>query len=85
MLGGVAIQFAATTVAMFIAARITSQFRYHVVVFWLLQHIDLSTFVYLVGFGLTFCLNAAPLLLIELAYPTQVGHSLVVSSIYRFP
>ncbi|KAJ7284990.1 general substrate transporter [Mycena rebaudengoi] len=27
----------------------------------------------LIGFGLTFCLNAAPLLLIELAYPTQRG------------
>ncbi|KAJ7707692.1 general substrate transporter [Mycena rosella] len=27
----------------------------------------------LIGFGLTFCVNAAPLLLIELAYPTQRG------------
>ncbi|KAJ7650242.1 general substrate transporter [Roridomyces roridus] len=27
----------------------------------------------IIGFGLTFCLNAAPLLLIELAYPTQRG------------
>ncbi|KAJ3999448.1 hypothetical protein F5050DRAFT_1709706 [Lentinula boryana] len=27
----------------------------------------------LIGFGLTFCLNAAPLLLIELCYPTQRG------------
>lgn len=27
-----------------------------------------------VGVGLTFSLNAAPLLLIELAYPTQVRH-----------
>lgn len=26
-----------------------------------------------VGFGLTFGLNAAPLLITELAYPTQVG------------
>nr|GAT60736.1 hexose transporterarabidopsis thliana mutm homolog-1 [Mycena chlorophos] len=31
----------------------------------------------IIGFGLTFCLNAAPLLLIELAYPTQVSVSLV--------
>ena len=27
----------------------------------------------IVGFGLSFCQNAAPLLLIELSYPTQVG------------
>ncbi|KAJ7066971.1 hypothetical protein C8F01DRAFT_1119786 [Mycena amicta] len=27
----------------------------------------------IIGFGLSFCLNAAPLLLIELAYPTQRG------------
>ncbi|KAF5377382.1 hypothetical protein D9757_007985 [Collybiopsis confluens] len=49
MLGGVALQFSATTIQMFIAARV------------------------LIGFGLTFSLNAAPLLLIELCYPTQRG------------
>ncbi|KAL0955091.1 hypothetical protein HGRIS_004008 [Hohenbuehelia grisea] len=49
MLAGVAVQCAAYSVAMFIAARV------------------------MIGLGLTFCLNAAPLLLIELAYPTQRG------------
>ncbi|KAJ7773293.1 general substrate transporter [Mycena metata] len=34
----------------------------------------------LIGFGLTFCLNAAPLLLIELAYPTQRGK---ITSLYN--
>jgi len=34
----------------------------------------------LIGFGLTFCLNAAPLLLIELAYPTQRGK---ITSMYN--
>lgn len=29
----------------------------------------------IVGFGLSFCQNSAPLLLIELAYPTHVGFS----------
>ncbi|KAJ3758334.1 hypothetical protein EV360DRAFT_44166 [Lentinula raphanica] len=56
MLGGVALQFSATTIQMFIAARV------------------------LIGFGLTFCLNAAPLLLIELCYPTQRGK---ITSLYN--
>jgi sugar porter (SP) family MFS transporter len=34
----------------------------------------------LIGFGLSFCLNAAPLLLIELAYPTQRGK---ITSMYN--
>ncbi|KAJ4477179.1 hypothetical protein J3R30DRAFT_3291440 [Lentinula aciculospora] len=34
----------------------------------------------LIGFGLTFCLNAAPLLLIELCYPTQRGK---ITSLYN--
>ncbi|KAJ7494748.1 general substrate transporter [Mycena galericulata] len=34
----------------------------------------------IIGFGLTFCLNAAPLLLIELAYPTQRGK---ITSLYN--
>ncbi|PFH52987.1 hypothetical protein AMATHDRAFT_73803 [Amanita thiersii Skay4041] len=34
----------------------------------------------IIGFGLTFCTNAAPLLLIELAYPTQRGK---ITSMYN--
>ncbi|KAF7327815.1 Hexose transporterarabidopsis thliana mutm-like protein-1 [Mycena kentingensis (nom. inval.)] len=34
----------------------------------------------IIGFGLTFCVNAAPLLLIELAYPTQRGK---ITSLYN--
>ncbi|KAL0061933.1 hypothetical protein AAF712_011217, partial [Marasmius tenuissimus] len=49
MLAGVAVQITASTVKIFIAARV------------------------IIGFGLTFCTNAAPLLLIELSYPTQRG------------
>ncbi|KAL0580965.1 hypothetical protein V5O48_001057 [Marasmius crinis-equi] len=49
MLGGVAVQITASSVKIFIAARV------------------------IIGFGLTFCTNAAPLLLIELSYPTQRG------------
>ncbi|KIK63084.1 hypothetical protein GYMLUDRAFT_163887 [Collybiopsis luxurians FD-317 M1] len=56
MLGGVALQFSATTIKMFIAARV------------------------LIGFGLSFSLNAAPLLLIELCYPTQRGK---ISSLFN--
>ncbi|KAF9066623.1 general substrate transporter [Rhodocollybia butyracea] len=56
MLGGVALQFLATSVGVFIAARI------------------------IIGFGLSFCLNAAPLLLIELCYPTQRGK---ITSLYN--
>jgi MFS family permease len=32
----------------------------------------------LIGVGLVFCLNAAPLLITELAYPTQVSYNLNV-------
>ncbi|KAJ7931532.1 general substrate transporter [Mycena leptocephala] len=56
MLGGVALQISAWSVAVLICARV------------------------LIGFGLTFCLNAAPLLLIELAYPTQRGK---ITSLYN--
>ncbi|KAF9052411.1 general substrate transporter [Hymenopellis radicata] len=49
LLAGVAIQFAAPTVKLFIGARV------------------------ILGFGLAFCTNSAPLLLLELAYPTQRG------------
>uniref|UniRef100_A0A0W0EZS0 Major facilitator superfamily (MFS) profile domain-containing protein n=1 Tax=Moniliophthora roreri TaxID=221103 RepID=A0A0W0EZS0_MONRR len=56
MLAGVAMQFTAPTVKMFIAARA------------------------IIGFGLTFCTNAAPLLLIELSYPTQRGK---ITSLYN--
>ncbi|KAL1741008.1 hypothetical protein HDZ31DRAFT_67357 [Schizophyllum fasciatum] len=56
MLGGVALQYAANSVKLFIAARI------------------------IIGFGLAFCTNSAPLLLIELAYPTQRGK---ITSIYN--
>lgn len=56
MLAGVAVQFTAYNVRMFIAARV------------------------IIGFGLTFCTNAAPLLLLELSYPTQRGK---ITSIYN--
>ncbi|KAF5367586.1 hypothetical protein D9758_003710 [Tetrapyrgos nigripes] len=56
MLAGVAMQFASTTVKMFIASRV------------------------LIGFGLTFCISAAPLLLLELSYPTQRGK---ITSMYN--
>ncbi|KAF9267757.1 general substrate transporter [Marasmius fiardii PR-910] len=56
MLAGVGLQFAASTVKMFIGARV------------------------IIGFGLTFCTNAAPLLLIELSYPTQRGK---ITSLYN--
>ncbi|KIY65865.1 hypothetical protein CYLTODRAFT_50810 [Cylindrobasidium torrendii FP15055 ss-10] len=49
LLAGVAMQFAASTIHFFIAARVV------------------------LGFGLAFCTNSAPVLLIELAYPTQRG------------
>ncbi|KAG7089581.1 hypothetical protein E1B28_011248 [Marasmius oreades] len=56
MLAGVAVQITASSVKMFIGARV------------------------IIGFGLTFCTNAAPLLLIELAYPTQRGK---ITSLYN--
>ncbi|KAJ7593106.1 hypothetical protein C8J56DRAFT_490927 [Mycena floridula] len=56
MLAGVALQFSAWSVQMFIAARV------------------------IIGFGLTFCINSAPLLLIELSYPTQRGK---ITSLYN--
>jgi MFS family permease len=37
-------------------------------------------YIYEVGVGLTMCTNAAPLLLVELSYPTQRGK---ISSIYN--
>jgi hypothetical protein len=33
-----------------------------------------------VGFGLELCVNAAPLLLIELSYPTQVRTTVMVGT-----
>ncbi|KAJ3567404.1 hypothetical protein NP233_g6387 [Leucocoprinus birnbaumii] len=56
MLAGVGVQTAATSVGMFIGARIT------------------------IGVGLTMCMNAAPLLLLELSYPTHRGK---ITSIYN--
>ncbi|SJL09794.1 related to transporter (major facilitator superfamily) [Armillaria ostoyae] len=49
LLSGVAIQFSASSVKVFIVARV------------------------ILGCGLAFCTNSAPLLLLELAYPTQRG------------
>jgi hypothetical protein len=34
----------------------------------------------LLGVGLTFCLTGSPLLITELAYPTQVAHSIYARS-----
>ncbi|KAF9468077.1 general substrate transporter [Collybia nuda] len=56
MLAGIAIQTAATSVQIFVAARI------------------------IMGIGLEFCSNSAPLLLIELSYPTQRGK---ITSMYN--
>lgn len=61
---GVGLQAAAWSIPMFIGARYTS--AYHV---FPNRHLLILP---LVGFGLSFCQNAAPLLLIELAYPTHV-------------
>lgn len=77
MLAGVALQCSATTIGMFIGARGLSAF-------YSLSYLPPSVFRLsvlnlprgAVGFGLTFVLAAAPLLITELAYPTQVRRSI---------
>jgi hypothetical protein len=64
MLGGVALQCTATGVTQLILARGTSK---HIA--FLLPK---SSSFFSVGVGLNISLNAAPLLITELAYPTQV-------------
>ena len=69
MLVGVGLQAAAWSVPMFIGARYCSKYTS------LRVTSSSSWFLFMfriVGFGLSFCQNAAPLLLIELSYPTQV-------------
>jgi MFS family permease len=66
MLAGVILQWAATSIHVFIGSRVISQ-----------RHSPDPTCLFIdaestVGFGLCFSLNAAPLLITELAYPTQV-------------
>jgi hypothetical protein len=68
MLGGVAMQFAATNLKLFIAARVLSMYSPA-------AQIEVILTEWTVGFGLTFCVNAAPLLLLELSYPTQARPS----------
>ena len=67
MAAGITLQCLSTTVPMFIGARCTSVFF----VFVYIVH-GLISVIFLVGFGLAFATNAAPLLITELAYPTQV-------------
>ena len=69
IVAGVALQCAAQSVAMFVGARFMSE-RYQLP--RLLEH---RLIFPLVGFGLAFAVNAAPLLITELAYPTQVCES----------
>lgn len=64
---GIGLQTAAKSVPMFIGARFCSKSFLHTVLSFSLMIIDI-----VVGFGLSFCQNAAPLLLIELSYPTHV-------------
>jgi MFS family permease len=69
MLGGVALQATAPTVGQFIIARTLGRANYSGYNI-LLYSAELS----LVGLGLIFGTVAAPLLITELAYPTQVSH-----------
>lgn len=66
MFAGALLQALAMSIGTFIGARGMSRFRFKCTTRCILT-ISLS-----VGFGLTFGLNAAPLLITELAYPTQV-------------
>lgn len=60
------LQTASQTVGMFIGARFLSMWD-----LWNHFSVRLLTRKHLVGFGLTFCANAAPLLVSEVAYPSQ--------------
>ena len=72
MLAGVALQTAATSIGVFIGSRgISTSFLELISPPASRKPNFLLTLP--VGFGLTFALNAAPLLITELAYPTQVG------------
>jgi MFS family permease len=69
MLGGVALQATAPTVGQFIVARTLGKAdcsRLHILLY--------STNFSSVGFGLIFGTISAPLLITELAYPTQVSY-----------
>ncbi|KAG5353530.1 hypothetical protein C0989_005977 [Termitomyces sp. Mn162] len=73
MLAGVAVQTAARTVGVFIGSRVISAS-------FLILAFIIGSDVLAVGFGLQFCLNSGPLLLIELSYPTQRGK---ITSLYN--
>ena len=73
MLVGVGVQTAANSVTMFITARVTSRSLY-------LENSFKSLSIQTVGIGLSMCINAAPLLLVELSYPTHRGK---MASIYN--
>lgn len=66
MLVGVALQTVATNVSIFIVARVIRKFH-HTSYFGVI-----SVFFLAVGVGLELCSISAPLLIIELSYPTQV-------------
>ena len=68
IVAGVALQCAAQSVAMFIGARFISEFYAAFGIFARLTFVS-------VGFGLAFAVNASPLLITELAYPTQVDEA----------
>jgi hypothetical protein len=65
MLGGVTLQVCAANVGTVIGSRVIGEFSPA----WLQLANSSHTPV---GFGLSFAMNAAPLLVTELAYPTQV-------------
>jgi hypothetical protein len=72
MLGGVALQSTSRSAEVFVAAR-TLRELLHPVTFVPESLMPLFT----VGVGLTFSLTASPLLITELAYPTQVRELLL--------
>lgn len=70
MLGGVALQAIASTIGRFIGARALGETNCirETISWYLAMHTS-------VGAGLIFGMNGAPLLITELAYPTQVCHN----------
>lgn len=75
MILAAAIQTSSNSIGMFIGARSS---------FWLYRHATArlikSTSRFLIGFGFTFAGSAAPLLITEIAFPSQRGQA---TSIYN--
>jgi hypothetical protein len=65
MLAGVIAQASSTTMQVFLGARVLSMMHIQKVIHILTSHFS-------VGFGMSFSINAAPLLISELSYPTHV-------------